>query len=237
MGRGFSFIFFVKRCFKDTRRNVMKKLLIMLAVSLLSLVGCNEAKNVVKQELTLQQAVEQIGTIVDKRNALDSKIEKSKEAANLEKLIEEFDQSLDSGNIDKKKVEQILNKSTKIQQLFADSKSESEKMESEAKKMAETMKNKLPKEEEATVQKTFDQLLKLISIDVNHMDSNLKYFKELNQVFEDIKKEKEPADEKLLQLETESENLQKKVNEQVKQFNQIWNSLHNQTRGTDLQNP
>lgn len=213
----------------------MKKLLVLTISCLLLLVGCNDIKNVATQEFTIQQAVDQISSIVDKRNNFETKIQNSPLTKAYDESITNFEKSMDSGDTSLKGIDQILANSEKVKKELAASKVTLQEFETEAQKMKTTLKSKLSKEDNVAVQKTLDHLVLLVTTEMKYIDTSIKTYKELDKMYIDIKNDKVPVEEPVVQVEKEMANAEKQLDETVNVFNQSWNALHKNVRGAELE--
>lgn len=218
------------------RRNMdMRRMIIFPLLFLFALTGCVEVKDAVQQELTIQQAVERISKIVDKRNGFQTQIDQSPEVLKYESLTEQFDQSLQMENPDMHLVDQIIVESAKIQNTLKGSKVTLQEVDVQAKEMKTSLTGKLSPEDHTAVQKTLDDLIHLITSERIYTDILLKQYKMLDQQYMDIKNAKESSKKDMIQIETELLEAEKKLDQQVNAFNESWNAIHKDVHGTNLE--
>lgn len=215
----------------------MRNVLVLSIFCFFFLLGCNNVKETIEQEITLQSAVDQIGVIVDKRNAVESKVEKSQLLKAYDESIEAFDQSLEEGNIDQGLIDQVLENNDKILKESTLIHKELQTIESEIQKLKTKLTNQLSKEDDAIVQRTLDQMIQLVSAEVEYYKTTLTFYQETAQFFKDLKAGKEPNEEKVNQLEGRLTEQEKKLDQYVDTFNQTWNQLLKNARGKNLEGP
>ena len=216
----------------------LRKIYVLSMICFLFLSGCNDVKDVkeaIKQEFTLQSAVDQIGVIVDKRNALESKIEKSPQIKAYEESTKTLDKSLEEGNFDKKLFDKVLEDNDKTRKEYTLFYKELQAIESEIKQTKSKLTNKLSKEDDTTVQQILDQFAQLVAVEIEYYKTTAEYYKELDQYYKDMKADQEPNEEKTNQLEKKLSEQEEKLDQYVDTFSQKWNKLHKDTRGENLE--
>lgn len=213
----------------------MRNVLVLSIFCFFFLLGCSHVKEAIEQEITLQSAVDQIGVIVDKRNSIESRAEKSQLMKTYDESLEALNRSLEEGNIDQVLIDQLLENNDKILKESASIHKELQTIESESRKLKTKLANQLSKEDDVVVQRTLDQLIQLVSAEVAYYKTTLTFYQETAQFFKDMKAGKVPNEEKVNQLEEKLIEQEKKLDQYVDTFNQTWNQLHKNARGENLE--
>ncbi|MFC7439726.1 hypothetical protein [Laceyella putida] len=209
----------------------MKKLAIVLVISLLSLVGCS-----ILDQADAEKVVQGISELVDKGNALNNSLSASADNMALDTAINTLNLSLEQGKVDQKALKKVLDEMNKQK---AASEKERKGLQEIASKIpgvrAQTAnlseeRKKLADQALADLQTLTDNELKLKDLEIEMFELNLKYY-------EAIGKGKEPAEDNYEQLEAESKKMDSQLESDLKKFNDSWNAFHKDVLGEDTKKP
>lgn len=209
----------------------MKKLAILLVISIIALVGCSMI-----DQADAEKVVQGIGELVDKGNAINDSLAAEADLQALNQAIDELNNSLEKGKVDQQAVKKVLDQ-------LAKQKAASEKerkglqeihnkipgIKAQIAQLSEERK-KLASQALTDLQTLTENELKLKDLEIQMFDLNITYY-------ETIGKGEQPADDHYEQLEAESKKMDSQLEADLKRFNDSWNALHKDVRGEETKKP
>jgi CRISPR/Cas system CSM-associated protein Csm2 small subunit len=209
----------------------MKRIAIVLVISLLSLVGCS-----IMDQADAEKVVLEISKLVDKGNALSNRLSASVDNVAMDTAVNTLNISLQNGNVDKEALNKVLEltkkqkeSSEKERKGLQEIKAQIPAVQAKTANLSENRK-KMADQTLADLQTLTENELKMKDIEIEMFELNLKYYEAIGQG-------KEPAEDNYEQLEGESKKLQTQLESDLKKFNDSWNAFHKDVRGTDTKKP